>query len=268
MPVQAKPTWFRLHALYRCLWIACSVVFSVFQRCYSYDPNRLHAVIIVRDLYSPLEAIVRSFLAEGVPPHNIILINSGSSSHACLDKLYSLEKRGCQVLSLRPQSLCQGPYAIWLDPSLGLPPSFWNYPFLLTDPDLDLDGIPDGWLHVLFKLLNQHRWVSKIGLGLRTDDLSFPGSLAVTDWENRLSQRFPYQHMNQVLDQSMPIRVCPTDTTLALYRPLRHFTTLAIRLEGAFRIRHLPWYSSFLKTEEYSYYQQHKEAGIGKWSTG
>lgn len=264
---RTRPIWFQTHAFYRCLWIAWSVVLAPFQRHYSCDPSRLHAVIIVRDLYSPLESIILAILAEGVPSRNILLVNSGSSSLACLEKLTRLEEKGCQVLALSPDSYSQGPYAIWLNSSISLPPSFWDYPFLLTDPDLDLNGIPDGWLNTLFQLLNQHRWVSKIGLGLRIDDLSCPDSKSVGQWEECLSQRFPYNLMSKVLVKSVSGRVCPTDTTLALYRPLRHFTTLAIRLEGHYRICHLPWYSSFLKTEEYSYYQQHKDPGIGKWSS-
>jgi len=225
-------------------------------------------VLIVRDIYSPLQALVEELHAEGILHAQILLLNTGSSAAPCLSKLRELQHLGCQVLTVSATSLSKGPYAIWLDSSLPLPHDFWHYPFLVSDPDLDLCGIPRGWLHTLFNQLNQHRWTSKIALGLRTDDLTAPSSETVMHWEQKLSQRFPYGLLNKLMPcRGVPSRICTTDTTLALYRPLRHFNTLAIRLEDSYRIRHLPWYTSFVQSDEYAYYQCHKQASFGHWSS-
>lgn len=228
----------------------------------------LHAVLIVRDLYTPLSPLISEIHAEGVPYSNIVLLNSGSTSAACLSKLKAIASLGCRVLTIQPSSLRFGPYVLWLDRTLQLPDTFWSFPFLLTDPDLDLAGLPRGWLRILLNGLNEYRWATKIGLGLRTDDLSLPLFNDVIRWEEQLSHRFPYGFLNNLFHLTPhPSRICPTDTTLCLYRPQRQFSTLAIRLEGPFQVRHLPWYPSFVITEEYSYYQNHKDPGIGMWST-
>lgn len=268
MKSTTSPCWFRLPPGLRLLWLLWALISAPLRRSYGWQPDQLHAVLIVRDLYSPLPALVDELHAEGIPYAQIILLNNGSSSPPCLALLNELQQRGCRVLKTSPGSLAQGPYGIWLDPSLALPDGFWRYPFVVSDPDLDLVGIPRGWLRTLMQLLNHQRWTSKIALGLRTDDLTAPAVDAVRHWEQQLSRRFPYGLLNRLMkSQSVPMRICTTDTTLALYRPLRHFTTLAIRLEGPYRIRHLPWYAAFLETQEYSYYQRHKQANFGHWSS-
>lgn len=263
-----SPCWFRLPPGLRLLWLLWAMISAPFRRSYAWQPDQLHAVLIVRDLYSPLPALVDELHSEGIPYAQIILLNSGSSAPSCLDLLEQLQHRGCRILMASPGSLAQGPYGIWLDTSLALPAGFWKYPFVLSDPDLDLSGLPHGWLRILLQLLNRQRWTSKIALGLRTDDLTAPEVDAVRHWEQQLSQRFPYGLLNRLIrSQVLPTRICTTDTTLALYRPLRSFTTLAIRLEGPYRIRHLPWYTAFAQTQEYAYYQRHKQPAFGHWSS-
>jgi hypothetical protein len=268
MKPSSSPCWFRLPSAVRLLWLLWALISAPLRRRYGWQPHQLHAVLIVRDLYSFLPALVEEMHAEGIPYAQILLLNTGSSASPCMALLKLLQQRGCRILTASPASLAQGPYAIWLDPSLALPAGFWRYPFVLTDPDLDLTGIPRGWLRTLMQLLNQQRWASKLALGLRTDDLTAPAVDAVRHWEQQLSQRFPYGLLNRLMPNcALPTRICPTDTTLALYRPLRHFTTLAIRLEGPYRMRHLPWYAAFVQSPEYAYYQSHKQPAFGHWSS-
>lgn len=268
MTLSTRPCWFRLPTVVRLLWFLWSLITFPLRSRYFWQPNRLHAVLIVRDLYSPLPALVEELHAEGIPYSQILLLNNGSTAPSCLNTLDQLQQRGCQILTASSRSLLQGPYGIWMDPSLGLPTDFWRYPFVLSDPDLDLAKIPRGWLRILLQLLNQYRWTSKIALGLRTDDLTAPAVESVRNWEQHLSQRFPFNLLNNLLlCPGVPCRICTTDTTLALYRPQRHFTTISIRLEGDYQIRHLPWYRVFLQTQEFAYYQAHKFNCFGHWSS-
>jgi hypothetical protein len=268
MPLNNRPCWFRLPTALRLLWLFWSLITAPLRIRYSWQPNRLHAVLIVRDLYSPLPSLVQELHAEGIPYSQILLLNTGTTAQPCLDMLKHLQQMGCRILKASSSSLSQGPYGIWLDPSLVLPADFWGYPFVLSDPDLDLTVVPRGWLRTLMQVLNQHRWTSKIALGLRTDDITVPAVEAVKHWEEQLSTRFPYNLLNTLLPRpQMPSRICTTDTTLALYRPLRAFTTLSIRLEGEYQIRHLPWYILFSETHEFAYYQAHKSSSFGHWSS-
>lgn len=111
--------------------------------------------------------------------------------------------------------------------------------YVVTDCDLDLEGVPADLMDVLRQPLTS--WNNppvKSGVALRIDDLP-PFQVQVREWESRFWKNrvdgFRYW--------------APIDTTLAMYRahtPVRVATKVAgvraLRTAGAYTARHMPWY--------------------------
>ncbi|MGH9200229.1 MAG: hypothetical protein ACRD2A_03225 [Vicinamibacterales bacterium] len=120
--------------------------------------------------------------------------------------------------------------------------------YVVTDPDLSMEGCPHDVLEVLADGLRTFPWARKAGVGLEIDDIpaGYPSRDLILRiereyWTNRLDQRF--------------FRAA-VDTTFALYRagvdpPLGP----AVRADRPYVARHLPWYvtSSNLDEEERHY---------------
>lgn len=266
---RSRPLWFRLPRLFRIGWILAAVALGPWQRRWPLDPERTRALLLVRDLHSPLPGLVESLLQQGLRAEHILLLDSGSTSPTCLATLESLEQRGCRWIRLFPHEQRFGPYAPWLSPRLRAQIRSWGYPFLVSDPDLALPAtIPSDWLAQLFRILNQNRSVLKVALPLAINDITVQNSDAIKAHEQGLHRQPAYRLLTRcLLGKSSEATVCTTDTTLALYRPAPFFSTLSIRLPLRYAIRHLPWYSEFCSSTEYRYYQAHKLALFGEWSS-
>lgn len=263
-----KPIWFQINPLLRLAWFIGAFIISPLQVQYRFDPQKIHAVIIARDIYSPLINLVKALLEAGIATNKIIILDLGSTVENAIKVINKLEETGCKVIKVSGEALRQGPYIIWLNKELPLPKGFWEYPFLVTDPDLDLSGIPKNWLITLMKILNGQRWISKSALGLRVDDINCDNSLEIVDWENKLSKKPPYSAI-RVLKKFIkaPISLKPTDTTIALYRPNSNFSTISIRLESKYKVRHLAWYKDFRESKEFNDYSLRKLPDFGHWSS-
>jgi len=86
--------------------------------------------------------------------------------------------------------------------------------------------------------------------------------------EQALIRHPAYRLLTALLLRRHPGRAaCTTDTTLALYRPARRFSTLSVRLPAPYALRHLPWYRDFVDSEQFRYYTAHKLALFGEWSS-
>ncbi len=224
-------------------------------------------MIVVRDLYSSLSPLVQKFHSAGIPYDHIVLLDSGTTAPGALTVLEKLSHLGCQWIKLACRLQKYGPYVLWMDRQLPIPRELWSFPFILTDPDLAVEGLPDDWLERLFAALNQYRWASKVALGLRIDDLDCKDHEKIKAWESLLDKRFPVSFLKLLLDSRLgAVSAKTTDTTFALYRPWKIFTTLSVRLEGAYRIRHLPWYRTFEHSQEYRDYRRLKLPAFGHWS--
>lgn len=266
---RSRPLWFRLPRLLRIGWILAAVALGPWQRRWPLAPDRIRALLLVRDLHSPLPGLVESLLQQGLKAQHILLLDSGSTNPACLATLATLENTGCSWIRLTPQEQRFGPYALWLSPRLRAEIRGWGYPYFVSDPDLALPAtIPSDWLAQLFRMLNQHRSVLKVALPLAINDITVQNSAAIQAHEVGLHRQPAYRLLSRyLLGQSSEATICATDTTLALYRPARFFSTLSIRLHPAYAIRHLPWYSHFCASPEYHYYQDHKLNLFGEWSS-
>lgn len=265
----SRPLWFRLPRLLRIVWILSSVVLGPLRRRWPLAPDRIHALLLVRDLYSPLPALVESLLHQGLLAQHILLLDSGSTNPECLATLEALEQSGCLWIRLPPQEQRYGPYAPWLSPRLRAQIRRWRYPYLVSDPDLVLPAtLPSDWLAQLFRMLNEHRSVLKVALPLAISNITVQNSAAIQAHEQGLYHKAAYRLLARcLLGQRSDAMICPTDTTLALYRPAQFFSTFSIRVAVRYAIGHLPWYNDFYFSQEYRYYQSHKLDIFGQWST-
>ena len=266
---RCRPLWFRAGALGRIIWIATSLLLAPWRPRYRFEPARLRAFILVRDLHSTLPALVAALRQQGLLAEHITLLDNGSSSPACLAVLENLKQQGCRWLKVSSTEQGFGPYALWLSPILRRELQSDSYPFLVSDSDLACPTrLPADWLAELFKALNQHRFALKIALPLRTSDISVPQRAMIRAHERGLLRHPAYRLLSLLLLRRHPGRaVCTTDTTLALYRPSRRFSTLSVRLPVRYALRHLPWYQPFVNSAEFRYYTSHKLSLFGEWSS-
>lgn len=266
---RCRPLWFRINTPQRILWIACSVLLSPLRRHHPLDPSRLQALILVRDLHSTLQPLVAIFQDQGIPLARILLVDTGSTAPACLAELRRLETLGCQWHRLPPAEQAYGPYAPWLSRTLRRQLSASSHPYLLTDADLAFPPtLPADWLSQLHAALNAHRFALKASLPLRTDDITVADRERIVAHEQGLIRHPAYRLLTRFLLRRHPGHAaCTTDTTLSLYRPARHFSTLSVRLPAGYALRHLPWYQHFIESEEFRYYTAHKLPLFGEWSS-
>jgi len=260
--------WFRGGQLFRFSFVLFCMVRWPLRRVWRYEPTRIIAFILVRDIYSPLESLVRHFLSQGVPLKNIHLIDTGTTQPACLATLHELKERGCQLIEVPVSERCFGPYVPWLSRAVSAHRYASGYPFVVTDPDLMLpDAMPSDWLKRLFEALQCAPGATKAGLPLWLEDVDVSDGQAIKTHERALAIRPLYKRLSRLLLPRLPgLCYCPTDTTLALYRPGEIFSTFGVRIHPDYAIKHLPWYQWFRDTEEFHYYSTHKDQRFGQWS--
>jgi hypothetical protein len=121
--------------------------------------------------------------------------------------------------------------------------------YIVTDPDLDLSGIPDNFLEVLEEGLARYPAVNKCGFSLEINDITdqnkyFQG-LTIQEWE--------HQFWINPLDKDY-FRAS-IDTTFALYNTNK-FSLDALRTNRPYTARHVPWYYDQFKSEDEVYYCQ------------
>lgn len=266
---RCRPQWFRINTPARIAWIALSVLLAPWRRRYPCQPEQLQAFILVRDLHTPLQGLVAAFQQQGIPLGRITLVDTGSTAPACRAELQRLEALGCRWHRLPETEQAFGPYAPWLSPALRRQIRASAFPYLVSDADLAFPAaMPARWLPELFDALNAHRFALKAALPLHTGDLTVPQRPQIVAHEQALIRHPAYRLLTALLLRRHPGRAaCTTDTTLALYRPARHFSTLSVRLPAPYALRHLPWYQEFVDSEQFRYYTAHKLALFGEWSS-
>jgi hypothetical protein len=109
--------------------------------------------------------------------------------------------------------------------------------YAVTDPDLDLSGVPRDYLDVLMRGLTGNSEVIKAGLSLRIDDLptnAFTAQILVKEEK--------YWQADRDLNG---FYVAGIDTTFAIYdreRLLNQKFYWSLRSPEPYVARHLPWY--------------------------
>lgn len=120
-------------------------------------------------------------------------------------------------------------------------------PYIVTDPDLDLSGIPDDFLGVLEEGLRKYPMFDKCGFSLEINDPKIPQ--CTKDWEGKF-----WEHPLDEMYFNAPI-----DTTFALYKtPV--FSYKGIRTNRPYTALHVPWHSGNIKElpEDEQYYFSHQ----------
>jgi hypothetical protein len=133
--------------------------------------------------------------------------------------------------------------------------------YIVSDPDLDLEGIPTDFLAVLNAGLDKYPPIDKCGFSLEINDLpdTEEGNYIRTQVEPRYwRKKYDDMYYNS-----------PIDTTFALYREgVRHYSHIAVRTERPYTARHLPWYYSAIsklsEDEQYYYRTANVNSATGK----
>ncbi len=174
-----------------------------------------------RDALAVREMVDRLVTCDDVGP--ITIVDCDSTYPPLLDWY---ENR-CPVTVIRAENL--GNQAPWryLDNST---------PYLVSDADLNLDGVPRDFVTRLSAALDRYPNCVKAGLSLAIDDLpdDSPVKARVIAHESQFwSSKLDDQHFDAAVD-----------TTLALYRAGRGWSGYApaIRLAPPYTARHVPWY--------------------------
>lgn len=135
--------------------------------------------------------------------------------------------------------------------------------FVVTDPDVvPIEQCPHDAIDYFFNLLMRYPDRTKIGFGLKTDDLPdhYAFKHEVIKWESQFTG-------GPKLEDN--VWVAAIDTTFALYRSgagphIDH----AARTGFPYLARHLTWYiNSADPGEEYLYYRSHAWVGESKWGS-
>lgn len=129
-------------------------------------------------------------------------------------------------------------------------------PYVYTDSDVvPGETCPDNVLQHLLDILRKYPYLKKVGLGLKTDDISFFDSDRIRSQEEGF-----YRHQMEA-----DLYFGAVDTTFALYRNYRHYNIyVSARTTGRFMARHLPWYYDYDNLpEDEQYYIEHANASAG-----
>jgi hypothetical protein len=162
--------------------------------------------------------------------HNIYVLDNNSTFHPLLE---FYETKQVKVIRLKENI---GHLAFWEEKKVSK--KFTNGYYVLTDPDVvPIDDCPRDFLERFLQLLLNNPDVTKVGFGLKIDDL--PDYLRVKkqveEWEEKFWE-------NEIEPN---VYKADIDTTFALYRP--HYYVFqnfyaAIRTGGKYIARHLAWY--------------------------
>ena len=185
--------------------------------------------------------------------HEIIIVDNGSNNRELLQWY-----KDCKYKVIFLDNI--GHTAPW---DCGLIDRIETDLYVVTDPDLDLSGVPDHALVHLANILYKNPALGKVGLMLET---------------NGISPQSPYfEHVNnyekKILEGGIVDNLyvnAPVDTTFAVYdrRILNKYQICGVRALAPFVAKHIPWH--IVEPEgEFRYYLDHasSKSSSYKWFT-
>jgi hypothetical protein len=126
--------------------------------------------------------------------------------------------------------------------------------YVVTDPDLDLSGVPGDCLQHLMRCLDRYPVFEKIGLGLEVEDVpaASPYYRHVNSYERSL-WKLPLM--------GGLVRPAAVDTTFAIYHKkiLNEYRVCGARTDRPYVAKHIPWALTTM-SEEFSYYVRNANA--------
>ena len=170
-----------------------------------------------------------------------IILDNASNYQPLLDYYNS---KPCEVVRLGKNHGHKVLWEQWLFRLIGIR---GNY--LLTDPDLDLSGVPDDFLEVMQEGLDRYLTFDRIGLSLEIDDLP------LTDL-GRSVYKHEIRFWNKPLDALY--YEAEVDTTFALHKITNYNTFNSLRVGKPYTVRHIPWYYTdfnSLSDDDKNYFQ-------------
>jgi hypothetical protein len=213
-----------------------------------YDSN-IPVFINCRDRLEPLKKLVKWLEDEGLT--NIYFIDNRSTYPYLLDYYKKTKHR---VIYLGNNI---GHKAPWESGSIKAYSN--NMPFIVTDPDVIPSNDSHGAVEYFINVLNKYKEYSKVGFGLRIDNIPDDYDLKekVIQWEKKFWENNIEENLYEAL----------LDTTFALYRPnTPYIIENSIRTGGRFIAEHEPWYAdSKNPTKEVVYYRKHANKDSGTW---
>jgi hypothetical protein len=182
-----------------------------------------------------------------------VIIIDNNSTYPPLLEYY--ENCGLQVLRMDAN---YGHTVVWTKDVLSIFSIKGRY--IVTDPDLDLNGVPDDFIDVLHFGLDKYKAFAKCGLSLEINDL--PNTKEGNFIKHNREKRF----WNVKLDNRY--FMADIDTTFAMYREgWNKYTLNAIRTNRPYVCRHVPWYyTDFdnLPEDEQFYFKTASDSCSGK----
>lgn len=170
--------------------------------------------------------------------HEVIFIDNGSTYGPLLD-WYSK----CSFEIIRLPNL--GAQALWIS---GIA-NKQKEPFVLSDPDYDLNMIPNDWPEVLLEGLNKFQHVSKVGLSW--DESRVPPENPA--WIHDKMYQFPNDtSIAWAQGPELGWHNYPCDTSFAIYRPGVPFIIDGLRKGRPYTGIHLPWHITLDPTKNNS----------------
>ena len=201
--------------------------------------------INARDRLGTLQKLVDWLLQAGY--RRIYILDNDSTYPPLLDYYRRLEQNVPQINVIRLGRNI-GHRALW---EAGILETMQvDTPYVYTDPDVvPVKECPSNVLQRMLEILQKYPFLKKVGLGLKTDDLTYYGADATREWESQF-----YLH-----PMEEGLYFATVDTTFALYRNYRHYNLYcSARITGKYMVHHLPWYLDYDNLpEDEKYYIQH-----------
>ena len=203
-------------------------------------------IINNRNRLTYLKKLIKSLEIRGY--YNIIILDNDST----FEPLVNYYKNECKY------KVCYlgsnfGHLAIWKTDLF----NDFKYDFYVyTDSDLEIiEECPDNFIQEILIVMNSNKFIQKIGLSLKTDNLpdSYNLKAEVINWEKIFYQKKYNKNKN--------FFIAHVDTTFAVYRPFAHGGSsdhhLTLRTSYPLMVSHLPWYvDSNNMTNEDKFYIQ------------
>jgi hypothetical protein len=215
------------------------------------DYRSIPILINSRDVRTPLERLVTWLLEAG---YTNLFILDNDSSYPPLLEYYSTIGKDVTVV---PLGVNAGFRALW-DRNV-LEQLDISTHFVYTDSDIiPIEECPKDCLRYFLETLNAYPRKTKVGFGLKIDDLPDHYQLKrkVVDWESQFWERRIRENLYDAM----------IDTTFAVYRPRSPYDLSGIRTGFPYLARHYPWYEDTANpTAERSYYVQHAMPAHTNW---
>lgn len=184
-----------------------------------------------------------------------ILVDNASTYQPLLD--WYADKAACpyEVLRRDVNGSCYGFFR-----------AGWHYrinePFILSDSDLDLSGVPTDCVEHMRYLMDEHPEVTKVGLSLEINDLPDHNVFKPNVVKHESRYWLDGYRLISPKDGVPAVYRAGVGATFAMYYPSRRDKIdkdfyNALRMERPYTARHLPWYLDLTPgklSEELEYY--------------